>query len=64
MSSTFLFNGMSLDESYFNIHTSQFPGGEIRGFLTQVTGQVPEPATLALFCFGLAGLGWGRHKKV
>ena len=59
----FLFNGISLDESYFNIHTTVFGGGEIRGFLSQVPGQVPEPTTLALLSFGLIGLRWSRLKN-
>ena len=56
--------GLAAGNSYLNIHTSQFPSGEIRGFLTASTGgQVPEPAALALFGIGAAGLLAGRRKR-
>jgi len=42
--------GLDQGRAYFNIHTSSFGGGEIRGFLQPV----PEPETYALL---LAGLG-------
>lgn len=35
-------------KAYLNIHTSLFPGGEIRGFL-----QVPAPSALGLAGFGM-----------
>lgn len=55
-----LFAGMAAQKAYLNIHTSTFPGGEIRGFLVQ---QVPEPGSLALLGLGLAGLGFSRRRK-
>ncbi len=39
--------------SYINFHTTQFSGGETRGYLEVV----PEPSTNLLLSFGLAGLG-------
>ena len=44
--------------AYFNIHTSTFAGGEIRGFL----GAVPEASTSMLGLVGL-GLMLGRRRK-
>ncbi len=46
-----LFNAIRNGQSYLNIHTTSFPGGEIRGFL-QIAA--PEPASV-----GLLGLGLG-----
>jgi len=45
-----LLAGLDAGEAYFNVHTTIFPGGEIRGQLSRV----PEPASAALL---LAGLG-------
>jgi hypothetical protein len=45
-----LIGGMETGNAYLNIHTSVFPGGEIRGLL----GPVPEPETYALFGVALA----------
>lgn len=47
---------MANGTSYFNIHTTSFTGGEIRGFLQPV----PEPGSILLAGLGLAG--WASRK--
>lgn len=48
-------------DTYINIHTPNFPGGEIRGNITAAT-LVPEPASLCLFVQGLLGLAFGWRR--
>jgi hypothetical protein len=57
-----LLGGLNADEAYLNIHTTMFPGGEIRGFLqaTPLPGALPLVAT-GLGVLGL--LGWQRKRK-
>ena len=45
---------------YMNLHTSTFPGGEIRGQLLEA---VPEPVTLGLIGVGLLGLVGARRLR-
>jgi hypothetical protein len=55
--------GLAAGKTYFNIHTSQFPGGEIEGFLTPQASGVPEPSTFGLALLGAAGLMVWRRKR-
>jgi hypothetical protein len=50
---------MDAGRAYFNVHTSAFPGGEIRSFVTPI----PEPGTYALMALGLAAIGWIRGRR-
>ena len=54
-----LIAGIEGGVTYFNIHTSNFPGGEIRGQLNAV----PLPTALPLFATGLGVLGLLRWRK-
>jgi hypothetical protein len=56
-----LLAGIAAGRAYLNIHTSNFPSGEIRGFLAQS----PEPASITLWGLGVIGClvaGYRRRK--
>lgn len=61
---TALTTGLADGLAYFNIHTADFPGGEIRGFFeTKSTSSVPEPASALLFGASLLTLILARRLR-
>jgi hypothetical protein len=52
---------MNDGKAYLNIHTTSFPGGEIRGFL--IATPVPEPASAALIVLGCATMMARRRPR-
>lgn len=53
-----LIDGLTNGTAYVNIHSTTFPGGEIRSF-----PQVPEPGTMALMGTALADLLRRRRRE-
>lgn len=60
MAEAHLVAAMFAGTTYVNIHTSVFPGGEIRGQLPAL----PEPMAWALLGLGLLGIGVVRRRKI
>jgi hypothetical protein len=60
---TALIAGIENQQTYFNIHTTMFPGGEIRTQLLPLGTAVPEPSTWAMMLIGFAGLGFAFRQS-
>ena len=54
-----LMTGIDDGAAYFNVHTSAFGGGEIRGFLAPI----PEPSTYALMLAGIALMAGAARRR-
>jgi len=54
-----LTSAMAAGEAYLNIHSTTFPGGEIRGFLVAV----PEPSSIALLGLGASALVFAVRRR-
>lgn len=56
---TALLAGLDAGKAYFNIHTSTFGGGEIRGF----PRQIPEPGSLLLAALGIGSMLLAQRRR-
>lgn len=52
--------GLEGGMAYLNIHSAEFPRGEIRGFLA---APIPEPGTITLMLGGLAALALAARRR-